>query len=500
MLKSFFLRLGFVIKKKENYDRDIMKTIMLEESLEKKTRDYDREIAKSIKLEESLEKIFQDYNRLSVQAEKEEQWKNNTKEELLAHIEKFSVALGLKKTDQTNSTEINHYLSDRISSLPLVIGNEEESLDHNLLNFYSVIDCVLEAYLALTTGKNKKIAPLGCKSSRSASISKKKRILVLGWYGAKNAGDELLLKSVLNKLDHNLCNITVLFDEYPNYYWEYWEKYGINFCTWPKEAETSDVISKEFDELIIGGGCHIDDSYGLTKDRFIPTLALSLSKAFIDSNKNVSWLSVSSSRKLTNVEYIKQLGYIIAKAKKFSLRDSFSLMTLKESGIDCKRIILDKDLAFNILKRKKKLLGLTLMKDINNKKIIQEISDICSTNGKYRLILIPFFNGDKNDENYFKKLTADPLFKNIDWEIAPQYENPDQIQFPFYGLDFAINTRFHAALITNFLGIPNIIYINEEHPHYHNKMVALQNSQNRLVYSNQWEKGTLLKLINELNN
>ena len=36
MLKSFFLRLGFVIKKKENYDRDIMKTIMLEESLEKK--------------------------------------------------------------------------------------------------------------------------------------------------------------------------------------------------------------------------------------------------------------------------------------------------------------------------------------------------------------------------------------------------------------------------------------------------------------------------------
>ena len=173
----------------------------------------------------------------------------------------------------------------------------------------------------------------------------KRQTLILGYYGANNFGDELMLASLLEVLREKNKNSTdysiLVVNEYKEYNYKQWECK----CFYPPTSLTQlENAADFFDELIIGGGAHIDD-LDLPVYSFIPYLAVELSLLMLERSKNVNWLAVSSNSILINKFYIEKLSKVIANAQEFSVRDLYTFNTLREAGIDSHNITIREDLS-----------------------------------------------------------------------------------------------------------------------------------------------------------
>ena len=170
----------------------------------------------------------------------------------------------------------------------------------------------------------------------------KKKVLLLGWYGANNLGDEIMLSVMLEQLCKSEdYEVAVIIDKSERYCVKRKEQVAYYYA--PCKVETLDELADYFDILIVGGGAHVDD-YNSSSLDFVPYLAVQLSMRFIKNGKESRWISVSSNSEITNKKYIEQLNYIIQNSTHFSVRDPHSLNCLKSSGINVKPILLEEDL------------------------------------------------------------------------------------------------------------------------------------------------------------
>jgi len=177
--------------------------------------------------------------------------------------------------------------------------------------------------------------------------TKGEKILVLGYYGAPNMGDELMLTAIINQIKSNNREIYVLFEDNQNYNFSQWD--GINFLEYPKNQKNVIQMANYFDTLIVGGGAHLDDTLYDDKTAFswhIPEMMMLLSKIFINKKKKTYFLSLSSNTKIKNKKFIKDLKQIINKATYFSVRDKYSMDELVRNGINSKKIKLLNDPVF----------------------------------------------------------------------------------------------------------------------------------------------------------
>ena len=86
-----------------------------------------------------------------------------------------------------------------------------------------------------------------------------KRVLLAGWYGADNFGDELMLKSVLAHIpDRMLSNVAVLLWDNDTY-----DRLSIdprvNVVHYPKSVNQLESYVCRFDAVVWGGGAILDD-------------------------------------------------------------------------------------------------------------------------------------------------------------------------------------------------------------------------------------------------
>jgi len=177
--------------------------------------------------------------------------------------------------------------------------------------------------------------------------TEKEKVLILGYYGAPNMGDELMLSSVINQIKSKNKEIYVLFEDNQKYNFSQWD--DINFLEYPKTQKNIIQIAEYFDTLIIGGGAHLDDTFYDDKTAFswhIPEMMMLLSKLFINKKKKTYFLSLSSNTKIKNKKFIEDLKEIINKSTYFSVRDKFSMEELINNGIDSKKIKLLNDPVF----------------------------------------------------------------------------------------------------------------------------------------------------------
>ena len=322
----------------------------------------------------------------------------------------------------------------------------------------------------------------------SLHATEKNKILIAGWYGADNLGDELMLRSVLEHFPSDYLDrvYVLLWDN------ELYERSGLDYrCNvihYPPSVWDLEILADSFDAVVWGGGAILDDSqYNNDPYNFnTGNLFIRLSEQMLAKGKRVYALGLSTNAVLGSESYIQHLSRIISSACVFSLRDPYSLETLKHAGVDCSNVTLCEDLVFaysdihqlgdrNNMKHKP-VLGVVLLctedSYSDNLSILSVLtkSELLSKEG-YEISLIPFLGEGSSDEKYYQRLIDELPETEIPIRVKKYF--PSLKESPLLECSLVVSSKYHASLISDIARIPNISIWSEAHPHYRNKMTHL---------------------------
>lgn len=344
---------------------------------------------------------------------------------------------------------------------------------------------------------------------------KKKRVLLMGFYGAPNLGDELMLEVIVSKLKKiNNIDLTVMLSE--NREFDITNYPSLKIIHYPKSILDINILANYFDTVIVGGGALLDDNdYNYYNNQLtLSNSLINICYRMIQFNKQTILYGLSTSNTFSNEEYLAKLDYIFKNCTYISLRDTNSLEVLKKYKIDVSKVKIVDDLVF-----------CCNYKDFEHKNINElciAINYICTedsystvknnlkqiinclnkNNKKYKIILLPFYDYCNNDIFYYEKLMNE--FNNVNITIA-KYENSfKNICEILKNVDCAISMRYHGTLLFNLFGIPNINILYDNHRHYYNKIKYLYDNykfeKNQVLFSNLINDNFINifnKLINE---
>ena len=374
----------------------------------------------------------------------------------------------------------------------LKIDEKIVNLDYKITSLLSSLDCVNLEYLNLDN----------CVS--------KNKVLIVGFYGAPNLGDELMLLTLLNKLSSfdNILDITVMMSE--NYNFDITGYPKCKIIHYPKNIIDINTLANYYDTVIFGGGALLDDSdYSLNSNMLsLGTTLINLAYRMITCKKKVILYGLSSSYELNNKEYIRKLNYVASNASYFSLRDTNSLKVLKKYGINIDKIKIVHDLVYSLdyykynktfMKDSYIKVGLIYVCNENNydklceltKAVVKYFKD---NKRNYKIVMIPFYEYLNNDSNYYKKIIDCLSDKNI--EVLEYTNNINEIFNTISGLDVCISMRYHGTLISNSLGVPTLNLLYDIHRHYKNKIDYLYKNYGYKNYQVNYSSANSESFIN----
>ena len=333
----------------------------------------------------------------------------------------------------------------------------------------------------------------------------KKKILIVGFYGAPNLGDELMLQTILQYFpDFKNIELTIMLADNPNYDID---KYpAVNIIHYPKTKYDFNYLAKYFDVLIFGGGAIIDDKNFLNDLSYqvdLGTILIKLSEKFITWGKDIYCVGLSSVSTFSNSDYTERLSKIIDNSKYFSVRDSYSQETLKKYCKTKKAVILSQDIVFankKIKSVKEKFnkvfnIGIVWIPYAENVKILEDIIEKYSE--KYKIHLIPFYGYKDFDISEYKKMLD--RMKVNDVIIEHLATNMEELIEIYNKCDFLISMRYHGVLVGKALQIPTLSICYDNHRHYNNKMKFLAEvfDDDRLLSVSSFSSENLDSFINE---
>lgn len=316
----------------------------------------------------------------------------------------------------------------------------------------------------------------------------KRKILIVGFYGAPNLGDELMLETLLQYLQEKKdIEITIMLCDNPDY--DIRKYQDVNFIHYPRNMFDINYIAGYFDTVIFGGGAIIDDTlYDKINPNYsdLSTILIDLSAKCILRGKKIYCIGLSSNTELRNKDFLESLSLIIKNARHFSLRDENSIQTLKKAGIDIGKVLYinditlaNKDLKVSKVSQSKEFkIGLNLICDEDTfqgtKDIFLNIKKYLKNNNikDYSIDLIPFYSYKNNDKKYYSNLNLNQIESNR-INILEQPNSMADICKILSSEDIVICMRYHCAIISLALGIPTLAICYDKHNHYPNKMSFL---------------------------
>lgn len=320
--------------------------------------------------------------------------------------------------------------------------------------------------------------------------SQKKKILVCGYYGARNCGDELMLQAILKNVDTDKYDVTILLSVNHSLDSSYYYPYHV--LHYPKKVDDCRYLAENYDAIVWGGGAVLDDSYyeyrGVNND--LAYILFTITLLMLRMQKEAYIFGVSANRTLQNKKAIQDLQYIVNNATYFSLRDTNSKSTLESAGIVTSNIDIIDDLAlsldFSNSSQSNKNgttvnIGAVLMSTTRDDPGISTIIKNIALAGRdyykskrIHLRLIPFF-----DQYHFDNELYSNAIKNIDdasmdgitITIEEQDFSPATISRVFSECDIIVSMRYHATLIAGGVLNRKVLSINQgnTHRHYYNK-------------------------------
>lgn len=413
-------------------------------------------------IDKSLEAIKLEQDKIHIELEKIEEKINNVQDDINSVIKCTNEELIMTRQLVNSIDDINN-----IQGILNEINYKENKLNERTRQF----ECI-NTELLMLNHYNERI-----------------KILIIGFYGAPNLGDELMLESILKGLSkYNNIEITIMIADNPKYDIR---KYGnVNFIHYAKTNVDFHIIAKYFDKIIFGGGALIDDSEWVNERNINTSLyniLINLSICAINQNKEVFLLGLSSALELNNNNYIQSLKYVIENCRYVSLRDRNSLKVLEKYDIDCTNVKVIDDLVYsipnndNIVEKSDDSfsVGMVLISYTDTDILVDMINQVKaymkeSTCRTKTIRLIPFYENECCDTNRYKELinymTAD---SEIKIEILNYADSYDKIVEYFKLCDMIVAMRYHASLLALKEDIPVIHVIYDTHSHYINKMNEL---------------------------
>lgn len=403
----------------------------------------------------------------------------------------YEIAQGKVDTliEKVNNLEkINNRLEQNIAELEIKINDvnklisEINKSNSNLLNFES-----LRIINETKTGK--------------------KKILICGFYGAVNLGDELMLLTLLKEIDIEKYDVTLMLCDNPQ---ADLTQYGkCNIIHYPTNTLEFNILANYYDCLIFGGGALIDDiQYNENGHISLSKILIDMTTQFITFNKKTILYGLSTNKEINDLDFIRKLSFLVENCTYFSLRDTHSIETLKKCGIETSKIHLVDDIVFannymitNNNSRDYKIGMIFICTHETEKQVEKYIKTIIdylkSNNKKYTISLIPFYNYNNNDEVCFKRIIANIKDKNINVLSMPK--NMEELQKVFNEYNYFVSMRYHATLIANLMNkkVLNIIY--SKHRHYENKMKYIYDhykfEENSIIFGETINKNDLERLF-----
>lgn len=303
----------------------------------------------------------------------------------------------------------------------------------------------------------------------------KEKILLCGYYGAQNGGDELMLRAILDNMPGDK-DVTILLSQ--NYGLDSIEYYPYKTIHYPKKPEDCRYLAEHFDTIVWGGGAVIDDE----ANRFagagcsLTYAEMTVSKMMLEMGKKIIALGVSANKVIRDAKTINDLSAIINGASYFSVRDKNSLKTLSDAGIDVDKISLIDDLAlandYDDYGYQKGEVGIILITEDAEKtaKIIDSI--VKALRGRQATLkLISFFNLYGYDRKRYEEIIKNVDVHGMNIEIIDTELNLSGISEVLSRCEMIISMRYHATLIGNFVYGRKMLCIDygNMHRHYHNK-------------------------------
>lgn len=316
-----------------------------------------------------------------------------------------------------------------------------------------------------------------------------RRVLLIGFYGGTNLGDELMLRIVLKMLgEFPSVRVTVMLCENPGY--DSSSLGDVDIIHYCRTTTDLSHIASEFDALFIGGGALLDDvAYPWCGNHFksLSFIVAELPRYFKAKNKVVVGYGLSTNGVIEKGKYSQLLAEVVTQADYFSVRDSYSLSTLAQCGVPTENVRVVDDIV---------LCGQELCEEYP-----KEISDDCITVGivwvsfselqqslvdmfalgtkfkkSIRVNLISFYDFQKADTTFYET-TSRLLSSSFESQIKViDYDNSlSETVRELNTCDVVVAMRYHAALICASRGIPLVAIKLANHRHYQNKMAWVAN-------------------------
>ncbi len=380
----------------------------------------------------------------------------------------FAALESLEKSSaeiQSSLLEINNRINSLEKRIPVELAAQSVAIDHKIVQAANIFSIQTITAMKLK-GKNDK-----------------KRILIAGFYGAANLGDEIMLESMLDSLKQNKdIDITVMLSD--NYQPDLTRYGAYNFMVYPSQMLDINIMANYFDGMIVAGGALLDDTdYDISAHIFsLDTAIICLSERLIKFGKSCCFYGLSTNQTITNPEYIKKLDAIIQNCTYFSIRDTNSLKIINDICINTEKIKIVNDLIFtnhllaNLQPKKpldtsiiKKVGLIYIFTDQNYSdllKFTQKLLDYSEPNVQFNII--PFYDFRNSDYIFAKKLIDDIGSNRLSVcnNIPKTYT---ELITVLSENDAIISMRYHGTLMSNILNRKVLCVNYDTHSHYGHK-------------------------------
>lgn len=324
-------------------------------------------------------------------------------------------------------------------------------------------------------------------------------ILISGYYGFKNSGDDALLLSIIEQLKENKENINItVLSQNPG---ETEKIYKVNAVKRDNIFSLiKSIISTKM--VLMGGGTLIQDGTS-TKSLLYYLLIIKVAKFF--GKKVMLYSNGIGPLKEENYKITRK---VLNKVDLITLRDEISNTELKKAGVTKPKVILTADSAFNlsfddkkdILKLKKKF---NIPEDkkyfciaIRNHKrladdfcnILAEVCDRVSNNYDIYPVFIPFQKSNDTEITNSVRNKMKTESKVFDSEV----EISDLLAFISHS-EMCIGMRLHSLIYSALCKVPLVGLV------YDPKIVGFMEyiGQENFLNAENLKKDELIKMVNE---
>jgi polysaccharide pyruvyl transferase WcaK-like protein len=298
-----------------------------------------------------------------------------------------------------------------------------------------------------------------------------RRVAVIGWIGAFNLGDEMMLDVTLGYFAGAGIVTTLIAHKDTK---EVRRRYSGHAIV-SRRPLSREVINKTVlnnDALFVNGGALIDDrDYG-NEDSLARDISR-LARAFIQRNKKVIVYGISTNSNISNPEAIKDYKYLIEHATHFSVRDKYSKDELSKIADPAKIHLVD-DLVFADKYFAKKIYaksddGRIVVVPIFDKDSFAPLESLLgklieTTEADIRVV--SFYDEDNHESRSLEAalVTLGDNRHRVKEVIVPR--NARELSAAFGDADLVLSMRYHGTLFAGAMGKRVLRIDHNKHPHY----------------------------------